>query len=941
MKRKRLAQYSIYKLATDRFCESSGKKIKINELSITERAALENGEIVSIQSNQLTNAIKEYYGMKNISKSFFIDKIVNIHVEPESKKQGEREYQELAKRGFIVNGFKYVRILSGSGQIRNNTITFIREELYSPIIKILLCGLDFSDFGDDFNAAKFNAYSGLNMSGCHLLPFELNPRVCIVDDYEAIRPANVVNHVTENEVHYITLPEGELIIDDSMIDFDIAGQKAVRKADGVEFTIYKGIHKMIEQKPYNEIAGSPELNSFDGQGLMSPEWAEKVAEYLGYGYTPAEMIIRAPWVKGLLATVPFHEYFAERGITEITDAFGKVRKIDELDCLISKSQFKMFKIYKMKCAGTGINPWDYHVSAMIQNKLHWGVVKPNGKRDDEEKALNYQYLQALQLGNDDIEELCSRTKDFLEKLNSGDIQEVYNNLVVHHKQFEDIGNDDSKKLFQRVIECNPAFINDRYIRNQIFKECETKMNGAKLGKLLIRGNFQFCVADPLAQLQWIEKNHCGSDIDVVGMVPAGHIYSNYWMNAADKTDEVVLMRSPLIDRNEIAKRILVQDSCKWFRYLNSGIIMSIHDLTPLQEGGCDFDGDIIYSTNNPVVAKGCYSYEDAKPLYYSLDSTQLVGAITQENIVQADIRGLNSKVGTISNKAGTLYAMLEKYHPDSKEYHKIYDSVVALGQIVGMEIDRIKTAVYPTMPFEWDSLQIKSKQTEDGERIRMMSDDETEGVFTHNNLVPIVKPYYFRYNYQYIDDAIKQLDRVFNEVSTMNYGFKLEELIRRCEAGEANEEMNQLYEQYKRAYPVINTDCVVNHVCHYFEQLEKDIQRKVRTDGSNMLKEYADCDSLDLKKLDKVKEMLAGYTRFKRMTVKANNAATADNNGAIKKKAFNMMDMVKHYYQELIMDYFNGDAEQAFSYLVKAAESENIVWEIMDVYILSVIKEVA
>lgn len=937
MKRK-LAQYSIYKFETDKLCESNGKTIKVIPIAVTERMAIENGELVNIQNNQLTNAIKEYYGMKNISKSFFIDKIVNIHVNPESKKQGEREYQKLAEHGFTVNNIRFVRILSGSGQIRNNTITFIREDLYEPIIKTLLCGLEFSDFGEDFNAAKYNAYSGLNMSGCHLLPFELNPRVCIIDDYEAIRPGNIVNHVTEKDVKYIALPDGDLILEDSTTDFEIVGQKAVRKSDGVEFNIYKGIHKMIDEKPYNEIAGSPELNSFDGQGIMSPEWAKKVSDYLGYGYIPSEMIIRAPWVKGLLATIPFHEYFSERGITEVTDAFGKVRKIEEIDCFISKSQFKMFKIYKSKCAGTGINPWDYHVDSMEKNKLHWGVVKPNGKKDDEEKALNYQYLQALQLDNDDIEALCIRTKEFLEKLNSGDIQEVYSNLVVHNKQFEDLENDNSKKLFQKAIECNPEFINDRYIRNLIFKECESKMNGAKLGKLLIRGNFQFCVSDPLAQLQWIEKNHCHRDVDVVGMVPAGYIYSNYWFNASDRTDEIVLMRSPLIDRNEIAKRKLITETCEWFRYLNSGIIMSIHDLTPLQEGGCDFDGDIIYSTNNQIVAKGCYSYEQAKPLYYSLDSTDLTGAITQENIVKADIRGLNSKVGTISNKAGTLYAMLELYTPDSMEYKKIYDSIVALGQIVGMEIDRIKTAIYPTMPFEWDSLQIRSKQTADGERIRMMSDDETEGIFMHNNLVPIIKPYYFRHNYMYIDDAIKQLDRVFNEVSSMNYGLKMEALIEKCNTGEANEEMIQLYEQYKRAYPVIDTDCVVNHVCHFFEKFETELAKRVKSDGVNMLKQYVESDKLDMNKLDEIKTMLSGYTRFKRMAVKSNNAATSVNNGALKKKAYNTMDMVRGYYQDLILQAFDGDVQKAFDYLVKAADSESIVWEILDVYILSIIK---
>ena len=97
-------------------------------------------------------------------------------------------------------------------------------------------------------------------------------------------------------------------------------------------------------------------------------------------------------------------------------------------------------------------------------------------------------------------------------------------------------------------------------------------------------------------------------------VGAGHIYSNYWMNAGEETKEIVLMRSPVIDRNEIAKRNLIPTTEHYFRYLFSGLIYSIHDLTALQQGGCDFDGDISFSTNNSIVLKGSYDYDVAKPL---------------------------------------------------------------------------------------------------------------------------------------------------------------------------------------------------------------------------------------------------------------------------------------------------------------------------------------
>ncbi len=949
MKRK-LEQYEIYKIPTTKLVEHIGKRIKVIPLNLTKREALENGEMVKIQSNQLTNKLLDYFMQHNIS-FFGLDMseiIVNIVVPTESKKTGEKEYKAIANQGFILNGKRYVRLYSGSGQIRRNTITFIREDLYEPIFNSLLCGLELKDFGNDFNAAKFNAYCGLNMSGCHLLPEHLFPNVCIVDDFESIRPHNAVNYVTECEVEYIALPDEDFILTDAQTEFEVVDGKAIRKVDSVEFTIYKGIKKNIEIKHYDEIENAPALNSFDGQGLMSPGWVKRISSYLDLGYIPSELIIRAPWLKGLLVNIPFKEWFEQHGITEITDSFGKVRKIAELDCLISKSQFKMHKIYKAKCSPMGVNAWDYHQNAMKDNHLLWGITRTNGKSDDHNKALNYQYIQALQLENEDVDKLCEETEDFLRRLNSGNVDEVYNSLIVNNKGYSEneydydedsTDNSDYKKLFQKVIETNPAFINDKHIRSLIFRECESKLNGAKLGKILARGNFQFCVSDPIAQLEWIATNHCGLNIEVKGIIPAGHIYSNYWLGANDFSDEIVLMRSPLIDRNEIAKRKVLTTAEHYFRYLNSGIVYSIHDLTALQQGGCDFDGDIIFSTNNQIVAKGCFSYEDAKPLYYSLATTNIVGKITQDNIIEADIRGLNSAVGTISNKGGSLYAMLEEYDTESIEYAKIYDSIVALGQVVGMEIDRIKTAVAPTPPLEWKNLQYKRMQKDDFTEVQINSEPERQGIYRHNELVPDVKPYYFRYNYSYLDDSIRALQRAFNEVSIPIFGKKFVDIISLCESGDATEEMKQLYAQYQNAYPVIDTDCIVNHISHHFEVFETKMQKQTIAEGIKMLSEYVSGKPLTESVLRQVEEIVVSYHRYKQFAVKSYNTNRSKSNKDKSKESGDAMKMMRLYYFGKLLEMVDGNLQRAFDYLIAAVKgNEKIVWEIFDAEICRLIK---
>lgn len=942
MKRK---QYEIYKLNVERLVKITNKKIKVVPIELTKREALENYEVVKIQSNQLTHKIINYFKTQG-KKPDFSEIIVNVYVSPESKKQGENIYATVAKCGFVLNGKKYVRLYSGSGQIRRNTVTFIRQDLYEPITESLRCGLKIEDFGDDFNAAKYNAYAGLNMSGCYLLSPELAPKVCIVDDYEFIRPHKTVNEVTEKEVEYITLPAGDYVLNHNQQEYEIEDGKAIRKIDGVKFTIHHGIKKYINERYYDEIENSPALNSFDGQGLMSPEFAERVSNYLGLNYVASEIIIRAPWIKGLLATVPFHEYFNELGIITVVDSFGKTRNVDDIDCFISKSQFKMWKIYKKKCEGININPWDYHQQQMQLNNLVWGVTRINRINDDDYKTLNYQYLQALQLKNSDIDLVCAQTDELLTSLNSGDIQTVYNNLLINAKDCSDILSDDElfeesnyKKLFQRIIEVNHDFIDDKYVRGLILKECETKFRAAKLGKILVAGNFQFCVSDPIAQMEWIANHHGGLNIPVNGVICEGEVYSNYWLTKDYLTRELTLMRSPLIDRNEIAKRKLIKRREHYFRYLNSGLIYSIHDLTALQQGGCDFDGDIIFSTNNEIILRGCYDYNTAKPLYYELSTTDLVGRINSINLIKADVRGLNSAVGKISNKGGSLYAKLENYSLDSVEYNSLYNSIIALGQVVGMEIDRIKTAVAPTMPLDWKPLQPKNYTTLDLEELPTNDDEERQGIYAHNALVPDVKPYYMRYNYDYLDKDLKDLHRAFNKVSRYMLGYKFDEVIKRCKRGIAEQAEIDLYNQYCAAYPVVDSDCIVNHICHHYEQFETELKKKSIAEGKNMLTAFVSDSEIEKDILDRVKSLVEEYKRFKRFLAKNAINRNADGVREKTKLIYEADTLISKYYLKTLLALTNGDIQHMFNYLMKATNDEKTVWDILGEYVIPIIRK--
>ena len=333
------------------------------------------------------------------------------------------------------------------------------------------------------------------------------------------------------------------------------------------------------------------------------------------------------------------------------------------------------------------------------------------------------------------------------------------------------------------------------------------------------------------------------------------------------------------------------------------------------------------------------NYETAKPLYYELTTTDLVGHINSVNLIKADVRGLNSAVGKISNKGGSLYAKLENYSLDSAEYNSLYNSIISLGQVVGMEIDRIKTAVAPTTPLDWKPLQPKHYTTLDLEELPTNEDEERQGIYAHNALVPDIKPYYMRYNYDYLDKDLKDLYRAFDKVSRYMLGLKFDKVIERCKQGLAKQAEIDLYNQYCAAYPVVDSDCIVNHICHHFENFELNLKKKSIAEGENMLTNFVTDFDLDKDLLARVKSLIEEYKRYRRFLVKTTKTNYNDNNKEKAKQMYEANNLVCKYYLELLLGITGGDFQLMFNYLIKATDVKT-VWDMLGDYIIPIIRKV-
>lgn len=534
--------YYIYKIPSN----------QINHLKdYSFKEALQDNNVVSIGDNQVLAKIREYYNnnkdhvtlynqvqsirkeIKTIKKEpsskenskkirylqgkldkmLFVDDIVNIKVVK------KKEYKDIARNGFNLNGKHYVRFMVGSGQMRRNTVTFINEELYSYMQEHLMCGLQ--DKIKTINLAKLSAYFALSFSS---VLWVRKPRVCVIKDFDTVIPNQDINYIHNTE-------------------------------NGEEVKI---ISKDIE------------LNSCDGQGLISPEMARLWASDMHLKYVPCSFVIRSAFIKGNLVTFDFKEYAREQGIDTITDRYGTTYNIEDIDVLLSESQFKMVKYY---------SSWEGYLSYHDSYNLKWGVARYNKEADDEYVLTNYQYIQVLNLTKEDVEGLISYTTNWIKNICSGNpFYTLSYNVGVKNESDSLLGIINScGSIFTKAMLKNPEMLNDGYIQRKIYNSIKESIRQAKLGRIWVKGNYQFMISDPVAQC----RSALGLNPD--GLIPANNIYSNFWQQRTS-SKEVVCCRSPLTHYSEVNPlRLFENEEVKrWYKYIYSGIIYSIYDISVMK-----------------------------------------------------------------------------------------------------------------------------------------------------------------------------------------------------------------------------------------------------------------------------------------------------------------------------------------------------------------------
>ena len=399
------------------------------------------------------------------------------------------------------------------------------NELYhEALLERINCGRDMEKL---FVPAKLESYMGLVCSASN--PVSNTHRVLVVDDVET------------------TFISEAIVLDDS--------------GEGYPKIEYREDYQVVN-------------NATDGFGLISPRFSAQWAKDLHLDYLPSGYTTRNAFCKGMLFTFDF-EQFAEEvaGRYEVCDVWGDVYDIREIDIILTTSMLKLWDSY---------NSYKHYAQCCDKYHYTFSVTKYTPKVLDNERNLNYQFIQSLKLDDKDIDELIEPTVSEIKEVLGGDYRKALlylRGVNMSEEQTKLDGYD-----FVNALMLEPKLANDPYVRSSIHAMIKKRIDDAKIGVLKVNnGNFQILSGDPYILCEAI------FGFEPKGLLKANEYYSDYWNQLG--IDEVAAFRAPMICMNNIRKFKLKQseEMKKWYRYMDKVVIVNAWDTSPHALCGFDYD----------------------------------------------------------------------------------------------------------------------------------------------------------------------------------------------------------------------------------------------------------------------------------------------------------------------------------------------------------------
>ncbi|MEK4289388.1 hypothetical protein [Paenibacillus sp. FSL P4-0502] len=826
---------------------------KINKLKKNIKRMKNNIEVLKEESSRQNYKNKYSALTQQLYELTFIKEFICLTFDNE--RTIDKDF-ERANEGFFINSIRYERLLAIPGQARQNTVIYVSSEIKKYILNKINNG---RNIDTKILAGKLEAYMSLVFSSS--IPVSDPCGVVVVDD--------CVTHFKEDVI----------LIDDS-----VDGEPVVDFVD--DYSI--------------------ELNDSDGYGLILPSLAAKWANDLELKYTPSAFVVRNAFCKGLLVVFDFHKFantVAKDKSKYIIDVWGNSKDNNILDkeIVLTKSMLKLWKAY---------DSYKNYNDNCMSNGYNFSVTKAAPEKLDDERTTNYQFIQSLELNDNDIEELIKPTVDEFKDVINGDLAKTLlflKGLEMDSEMFKTSVNDFSKAL---MIE--PKLFNDVFINRKIKNLIKEQINEAKLGDIRVNGNYAFISGDPFILAESMFRMD-----EVKGLLKNGEFYSKYWNDK--NADKVVGFRAPMTCEENVRMLNLKnnEEMKEWYKHLGTVTIFNAWDTTANALNGADKDGDTLFTTNNRVLLNNT---KELRTIICIQNTPPEPNIITEEILAQADRNSFGDAIGKVTNRVTAMIDLRSTFPKDSLEYEILTMRIMCGQNYQQNTIDKSKGIQSKDMPKEWydsrsNSINYEDKYDKKG--ILIAEKDSPDVVAKKKYAKKITaskKPYFLIYRYDELKIDWKKYYESLNRNCIRYFGIEYKKL--EIKLDKSDEEI-KFIEDVKKYSPCSLADSVMNKICWKIESKLDEVIHRAPSEsfeyselGTN--KHIKDADVFEIYKLYEIYTASTKDYMTRKKIMKFNNES--DDSYYDEKKIFRELFKDEAYK-------INNNAEDLCNIIIKLIES--------------------
>ena len=564
---------------------------------------------------------------------------------------------------------RYLAFERSQNMSRESVLSFIREDVIDSVNERIMLGMKIGRC----QLSKLYAYKGLMFSdGVRIEGIGLDAdKVIVVDDPK----------------------------------YTVCGTDVITVADKDGGAVRK--YERCERKEDIEVLG------FDGEGLICPGLAGEIGKQLGREHGTFQ--IRLPFIKGMLHSVDFHDFFKSADVEYLTDIWGEKHSISEVGVILTKSMVKCFGWLKENSMS-----WADYWSAYKKYRHALYISAVGNDRIESITELNYQLLNTLAVTAEDFRPLdlpnwfegkpLDDGRSWLTKETEQEYDSLCSDTDYEVRFFTDrhYGPESSEARLSEILRRNPGFIAEEPFRRVLRNRTEKLIKNFAFGRLTVEGDNRYLSGDLLELLRVIAVSNGaeeGSDfllsvsselLDTDSFYSPGAKYNN--------SEYCTLLRNPHIARNEEVQLKPYPNSdgirSKYLGHLIGVVMVSAESLAADRMGGADFDGDQVKVISEKIINRSVRrSHQESSYPLLKIPSEKPVERDANDWQARYEtVRStFSSRVGQISNAALNRSVIAYNENSDSPLRERCRLETEMLAILTGLEIDSVKTGVKPDL----------------------------------------------------------------------------------------------------------------------------------------------------------------------------------------------------------------------------------------------------